>query len=76
MRPAVQVSIASSNRSARRYSSASAAKAMDAGSDWTRRFNSSMRGESAITAFYSGAIVLFTATDVFPVSSVTVRVTT
>ena len=35
--PAVQVAIASSNRPVRRYSSASAANAIDAGSSWTRR---------------------------------------
>ena len=42
-RPAVQAAIASSKRPARRYSSASAANAMDAGSDWTRRLSSSIR---------------------------------
>ena len=70
----MQVSIASSNRPARRYSSASAAKAIDAGSEWTRRFNSSMRGLSATAEGYCTCTV-FVTRPTFPVLSVTVSVT-
>ena len=38
------------NMPRRRYSSASAAKEIDAGSRWTRRFSSSSRGVSVMTA--------------------------
>jgi hypothetical protein len=74
MRPVVHVSMASSNLPARRYSSARAAKAIDAGSDWTRRFNSSMRGLSATGEGYCTCTVLVTR-PTLPVLSVTVRVT-
>ena len=68
LRPAVQVAIASSKRPARRYSSASAAKAMDAGSAWTRRFSSSIRGLSAIVRsvpplFFEGAMDSSSSSD-------------
>src|SRR6185436_9471373 len=73
-RPARQTSTDSSNRPARRHSSASCAKAIDAGSFWTRRRRSSIRGLSTIAVY--GLIV--TDTDVVPLRptlSMTVRET-
>ena len=62
----------------RRYSSASAAKEIDAGSRWTRRFSSSTRGVSVMTVITSyGIIVTAVAALVVvrPALSVTVSVT-
>ena len=53
VRPARQTRTASSNWPARRCSSASCAKAIDAGSFWIRRRSSSIRGLSATNAMVS-----------------------
>ena len=69
------MAMACSNCPERRYSSARAAKAIDAGSIWTRRFNSSIRAVSdTIEEGYCTVTVLVTV-PVLLVLSVTLSVT-
>ena len=64
--------MASSGEPARRHSSASCAKAIDAGSAWTRRRSSSIRGLSAATLEFYVTVTVRVVVAVRPSVSVAV----